>query len=75
MEGWRWEVCEGGEEASGTVRTAAGPAVAMSKGWRSEGGREEGEVGMEERKEEGKEGRKKRKEGVKEEREEGRERQ
>ena len=51
MEGWRWEVCEGGEEASGTVRTAAGPAVAMSKGWRSEGGREEGEVGVEERKE------------------------
>ena len=56
MEGWRWEVCEGGEEASGTVRTAAGPAVAMSKGWRSEGGREEGEVGVEERKEGGREG-------------------
>ena len=74
MEGWQWEVCEDGEEASGTVRTIAGLAVAMSKGWRSEEGREEGEIGGgrrgEGRVEEGKEGRRKgRREGRRERRE------
>ena len=48
MEGWRWEVCEGGEEACETVRTVAGLVEATSEGRRwvgdgsEEGGRREG---------------------------------